>query len=137
MAVKNPFPQWTQAPERRPTPTQFLRAARKSWFVRMAQLKGFVPARGASEEEKRALIYATLTGIFHWEEDLKKSYLKHMPWKIAADNGFVDLIPMSVMLPSTRIWLPVEVKASNADRAKVVLEEGLPDGTKIRERDAS
>lgn len=115
-------------------------AARKNWFVRMAQRYHFVPAPD-SKTRNRAELARLLTTYVWWQgQDFPaydtaaqtSNYINRMPWDVLEERGFkpADLPRYTVTLPSGHS-LDVLVLARGQKQAEALLAAGLPEGTTI------
>lgn len=113
-------------------------AARKNWFVRMAQRYGFVPAL-ESKPSARAELVRLLTTYVWWQghewpayetRAQTSNYINRMPWEVLSERGHgPEQMPRySVTLPDGSM-LDVLVLARGREAAEGLLRAGLPEGS--------
>lgn len=113
-------------------------AARKNWFVRMAQRYGFVPAPD-SKPSARAELVRLLTTYVWWQghewpayetRAQTSNYINRMPWEVLSERGHdPEQMPRySVTLPCGS-KLDLLVLARGRKAAEGLLRAGLPKGS--------
>ena len=129
MPKRDPLSGFGIPPRNLPSQKELAKVARRSWFVRMAEQRGFVLAPGDWKGKAAAL--ADLWPDVFPNEQVARKYVKLDRMEVVEQHWGENILSATVRLPGRRVWFRLRLHAKTERGAAALLKKMLPQGTMI------